>query len=457
MPGSYARLRRDWCLRGWTDVPAVAVDWTRAAQRELTQRGFYVAGACDGRTDFDSVAFLPEHRAALHELIAEGIAEPCEPGTPVEPWQRFRQADNPRLSAISWCVTGLCNLNCRHCYMQAPARRYGELPSAEMFRIVEQLERANVLEVQLTGGEPFVRPDLLDILAALAERKVWVSQIYSNGLLVTDAILDSIRGIEPSMFFQISFDGQGGHDGMRGRSGIEAGVVDAVRRIRAAGFPVAVATSVDRTNVGCLGDTYELLRRLDVQVWRIGAPQRRGNWRTMNSALSLDEEADACAAVLGRWLADGRPFAVGLGSFLNARGATDSAGSGAPPVWFEPDSHDCGSCRQNLNLLPDGTLVPCQGFVDTTLQERMPNLLHEDLSSLWRDSPLRVVADLRKRDLLARNPECAACQLFAHCGMGCRASALSETGDLMAPDPVACAHWKGGYQRRFQQMAGAGP
>ena len=364
MPGSYARLRRDWCLRGWTDVPAVAVDWTRAAQRELTQRGFYVAGACDGRTNFDSVAFLPEHRAALHELIAEGIAEPCEPGTPAEPWQRFRQADNPRLSAISWCVTGLCNLNCRHCYMQAPAGRYGELSSAEMFRIVEQLERANVLEVQLTGGEPFVRPDSArHIGGAGGTEDLGESDLLERATRHRRdprqdpghrAVHCSSRSASTD---RVATTACAGDRGSKRVSSMPC--AGSARR----GFPSPwPRASIGRTWAVSATRT-DLLRRLDVQVWRIGAPQRRGNWRTTNSALSLDEEADACAAVLDRWLADGRPFAVGLGSFLNAPGATDSAGSGAPPVWFEPDSYDCGSCRENLNLLPDGTLVPCQGFV----------------------------------------------------------------------------------------------
>ena len=129
-PGRYARLKRDWLLRGWTDVPRAVVNWTNGEQRRLSKKGLYAARACDGKTDFSSVAFLPAHRAVLDKLIDEGIAEECEPGSSIDACQHYRRADNPRLNGLQWSVTGLCNLNCRHCYMEAPSGRYGE-PSFE--------------------------------------------------------------------------------------------------------------------------------------------------------------------------------------------------------------------------------------------------------------------------------------------------------------------------------------
>ena len=152
MCGRYARLKPDWMLRGWSDLPRAVVNWRTGDQRALGKMAFYVAQSCDARTDFDSLAFLPQHQAMLDKLVAEGIAEDCRKGACIEPSQRYRKADNPRLTSIHWCVTGRCNLNCRHCYMQAPDGRYGELPFDRMAGLVEQFARANVLDVSLTGG-----------------------------------------------------------------------------------------------------------------------------------------------------------------------------------------------------------------------------------------------------------------------------------------------------------------
>jgi DNA-binding YbaB/EbfC family protein len=396
---------------------------------ELTQKGFYVAEACNGRTDFSSLAFLPEHQAILHQMIQEGVAEECREGDSIEPWQAYRKADNPLLRVIHWCVTGRCNLKCRHCYMQAPAGRYGELPHETMLSLVEQFEQSNVVQVTLTGGEPFLRGDLPGIMAALARRGIWVNDIYTNGVLLTEETLGTIRATGLAPRFQISFDGLGGHEYMRGTAGIQKGVIEAIRKVRAAGFTVIVASCIDRVNVGFLGDTYNLLRDLDVQAWRIGAPLAMGNWRAATTDLSLAEQAQAYTLLLERWLNDGRPFELVLGQFLRAaRNAGPAAGE--PEASYTPESYDCGSCRENPNLLPDGVLLPCPGYVDSTLQDRMPNVLTEGLSKAWTESLLRSLADVRKGDLLARNEECRRCELFGRCGAGCRASALRETGIL---------------------------
>ncbi len=479
MSGRYAKLKRDWMLRGWSDMPRTLVNWTSGEQRELKTMGFYVAESCDGQTDFESLAFLPKHQAMLELLIAEEIAEECREGDAIGPWQRYRKANNPRLTGIHWHVTGRCNLNCRHCYMQAPAGRYGQLSFDAMAGLVEQFERANVLEVSLTGGEPFVRRDLLDILQLLAQKKIRLAQIFSNGLLITNRHLASIRKIGFRPAFQISFDGVGAHDQMRGTTGTEQGVIDAIRRLRDAGFPVVVATAIDQLNLACLAGTYALMGKLGVQAWRIAAPQETGNWRGTTTAASLDQQAAACAPVLEQWLRDGQPFSIQLCGFYNgrprdldagqpvrraqqepaaARARAQATGRKRPPGLprmpeYSPESYDCGGCREQPNLLPEGTLVPCPGYVDGLFQERMPNLLREDLSEVWRRSFLRRFADMRKKDVLAKNPECVACKLFKACGAGCRASALTATGNLMARDPIACELHKGGYRKRFRQMA----
>jgi radical SAM protein with 4Fe4S-binding SPASM domain len=99
--------------------------------------------------------------------------------------------------------------------------------------------------------------------------------------------------------------------------------------------------------------------------------------------------------------------------------------------------------------LPDGTLLPCHGFTGASLYESMPNLLKQDLSEIWTKSPLHDVAQARKSERLASNEECVTCDLFAQCGMGCRARALIETGDIKAKDPLTCELWKKGDKQRL--------
>jgi MoaA/NifB/PqqE/SkfB family radical SAM enzyme len=79
---------------------------------------------------------------------------------------------------IQWHLTERCNLKCRHCYQEGagPVR---ELSRAQVFRVIEEIARmlqdwrqAYGIDFQpsfnVTGGEPFLRPDLFEILEAMA-------------------------------------------------------------------------------------------------------------------------------------------------------------------------------------------------------------------------------------------------------------------------------------------------
>ena len=447
-------LRERWSLRGWSNTPFALADRIAGLIYPLNAKEFYVAESCDGETDFNALAFLPEHLLILDELVREGMVEDLSEPDPIHPKQRYRKAHNPVIKGIDWSVTGHCNLNCRHCFMESPSGKFGELPFEDMVSLIDQFVEANVLQVAITGGEPFIREDILDILKVLADKRIWVSQIYSNGLLVTPEHLRKIKELGLLPAIQISFDGVGKHDLMRGVEGIEAPTVEAIRMIRDEGFAVVVSTAVDRMSLDALPATYALMKELGIVSWRVSVPQRTGNWRESVTALELPEMVDVSESILRSWNEDGRPFYIQLAGFYSGKpGAMSYEEEMAAQPTFSEDDYDCVACREQANLLPDGTLMPCPGYVDTSIQDRMQNLLTDfPLSEVWRDSPLRDISNIRKKELLLHNAECAECEWFRFCGIGCRAAALSENGELLTKDSAACQLWKGGYKARIWKI-----
>jgi MoaA/NifB/PqqE/SkfB family radical SAM enzyme len=187
----------------------------------------------------------------------------------------------------------------------------------EIQRVIAQLERANVLRVSITGGEPFVRDDLFNIIERLLDKKILVHQIYSNGLLITDELLQEIKNLGLAPDFHLSFDGCGVHDRMRDTQGTEQQVLDAIQRIRAAGFQVVVATSIDRAGKGCLPETYERMKALQVRSWQVAPPNRTGNWCVSTTNLSLLKKLPSmrryCAAgttMAGPFICNWGPFST---------------------------------------------------------------------------------------------------------------------------------------------------
>jgi Fe-coproporphyrin III synthase len=346
-------------------------------------------------------------------------------------------------------LTSRCNLRCRHCYLEAPGQRYADMPTTEIPRIIAQFVRANVSRVSLTGGEPFVRDDLFDIIQQLLDHRILVHQIYSNGVLITAQILRQILALGITPAFHLSFDGCGTHDQMRGVHGVEQPVLEAMQHIRAAGLKITVATSIDRASPACLPDTYTRLKALQIQAWQVAPPNRTGNWCDSATALSTAEEAALYAPILRRWLADDQPFALQLGAFFNSQIDAVGAHQSQETLRYTSESYDCGVCRYTPYLLPDGTLLPRHGFTGTSISESMPNLLQQDLSAIWTASVLHEMAQARKSARLATNAECTVCDFFEQCGMGCRARALIAAGNIASKDPLTCEIWKHGYKQRL--------
>ena len=418
MAGRYARLKTEWQMRGWENLPFAVMNWKTADIRPFSDRLAHVARACDGETNFDSSLFLPAHRTLLDKLIENGIVEGCAKGEAILDGQEFRKAEIPYLDGIHWAVTGRCNMRCRHCYMSSPDGGNTDLGDEAIDRIISRFAEANLPQVTLTGGEPFVRKDIFQIIRKLLDRRIRVNQIHTNGVRVTDKALETVKALGAAPVFSLGFDGMGTHDDMRGVPGSESRVLDAVRRIRQAGFQVNIATSIDIKSRGSLMATYDKLRDLDVQSWQISPPHRTGNWQTSSTAISLDGELALYHPLLIRWQKDGCPFHLKLGAMYNSRDQAAGTHRPARQLCHNPTHFSCGVCSSSPYLMPDGTMLPCRMFAGSGLTG-MPNLLTEGLSAIWQKSRLKEVAETRKNRILNRNTKRSDCYLFepsADCG-----------------------------------------
>ena len=77
-----------------------------------------------------------------------------------------------RPQTLIWLITARCNLTCSHCY----AARFAdsdELTEEEGISLLMEAARVGVVHVGLSGGEPFLRPDTLSIIAEAGHLGVW--------------------------------------------------------------------------------------------------------------------------------------------------------------------------------------------------------------------------------------------------------------------------------------------
>lgn len=439
MTGCFARISKGWNIARHDLLGALfRPDGQKAI--DLSGDAIYVLSMCDGLHDFFSPAFLPRHRAALGQLMRLGAVWRCPRGF---------TGDAPVIEGALWAVTGRCNMRCRHCYMGAPEGQ-SELPLPAMVRIVRALCDGGAASVQLTGGEPFMRGDLFELIERIAENGISVTDIYTNATLVDGAVIARIAdaGIRPR--FHVSYDGVGTHDIMRGVPGAEARTLSGMRALVEAGYPVIVTTSVDMNTLPALPATYDCLRALGVHAWGLGRPMAAGCAKHM---IRLDDErfARACEDILVRWQRDQKPLTLGLEAFFSEATTPDMRHE--IPA-FDPGLFACESCRHHPHITNEGDLMPCPCYADSAYRGQFGNLARMGWKDAWENRTLRLVMDVTKADVLDANPECAACEFLSECRTGCRVGALLAGNGLKGRDENVCRMFKSGLKARFSSIGG---
>jgi MoaA/NifB/PqqE/SkfB family radical SAM enzyme len=107
---------------------------------------------------------------------------------------------------VVWNSTRTCNLNCIHCYMDSEAKKYsGELTTEEAKQMIDDLADFKVPVLLFSGGEPLIRPDILE-LAEYAGSKGIRPTLSTNGTLISREVAQRIKDIGVG-YVGISLDG----------------------------------------------------------------------------------------------------------------------------------------------------------------------------------------------------------------------------------------------------------
>ncbi|MFH1033875.1 MAG: radical SAM protein [Pseudomonadota bacterium] len=181
----------------------------------------------------------------------------------------------PRPHFLDLAVTWRCNARCIMCDTWRsgelnPEGVAGEL-SVEQWRAILERDAAflrDVRKVGLTGGEPFLRPDLVELVRLWHARLPGAAMsLVSNGLLTGRILkaLEDIRAFFPDLIFSVSLDGLGPvHDQVRGVPGAFDKALATIRGARELGFTVTSGLTVSHLNYDQIEPVSSMLAELGV-------------------------------------------------------------------------------------------------------------------------------------------------------------------------------------------------
>ena len=350
------------------------------------------------------------------------------------------RAARPAGPVVIWNLIRRCNLTCKHCYALSADHDYaGELSTAEVFTVMDDLKAFRVPVLIRSGGEPLLRPDLFEIAARAKAMRFYVG-LSSNGTLIDAAMAERIAGADFD-YVGISLDGIGAvHDRFRRLEGAFDASLAGVRHLRARDVKVGLRYTMTALNAGELPALLALMRDEGAQKFYFSHLNYagRGNihrakdahFAATREAMDLLFEtawADALAGsereyVTGNNDADG----VYLLHWVRER----------LPHWHDAlrehlvawGGNASGVAVANIDNL--GIVHP-----DTMWwHHALGNVRERPFSAIWADESDPLMAGLKRRPRPLEG-RCAECAERAVCGGNTRVRAQQTRGNPWAADP----------------------
>ncbi|HEY5610470.1 MAG TPA: radical SAM protein [Thermoanaerobaculia bacterium] len=342
---------------------------------------------------------------------------------------------------VVWNATLTCNLECQHCYADAIRRRVvGELSTEEAKAMIDDLASFKVPALLMSGGEPLVRPDILDLAEYAISKGIRVT-FSTNGTLISTSVAERLFKIGVT-YVGISIDGsEAMHDRFRGKSGAFKEAIRGIRNARAAGIRVGIRFTVTSENVDDLPSVIQLVEQEGIGRLCIYHLVYSGRGSELaESELTPARKREMLEFLFRhtrRWNADGTEIEV-----LTVENHADAVYA---YLWLlENDTEQASRALALLKSNGGNRSGIAIGAIDSfgwvhpdqfTRHHSIGSVRERPFSEIWTDPRSELMAGLRDRKPLLKG-RCATCKWLDVCNGNFRVRAEAVTGDFWESDPA---------------------
>ena len=341
---------------------------------------------------------------------------------------------------VIWNLIRRCNLACKHCYATSADIDFdGELTTAEVFAVMDDLRAYGVSVLILSGGEPLLRPDIFEISQRAKSMGFYVG-LSSNGTLITD---DNIADIEAVGYdyVGVSLDGmRDTHDCFRRKQGAFDESIRGIRLCQEIGIKIGLRFTLTQDNATELPDLLQLMRDEDIDKFYLshlnyagrGNRNRASDLHHRMTRDAMDLMFETCwqdvQAGVKREFVTGNNDADGVYLLEWAAQRIPEHVEALRKQLLRWGGNSSGVNIANIDNL--GTVHPDTMWWDYSIG----NVRERPFSEIWEDTSDPLMAGLKapKRPLEGR---CAVCKQLAICGGNSRTRAWQLTGNPWAEDP----------------------
>jgi len=164
---------------------------------------------------------------------------------------------------LAHSVTSECNCRCKICDIWRKKHNTDEMNTHEIFRMLDEARKLNFVAYIAFGGEPLMRPDILDILQHAHDLDFYTS-IITNGIYLPEKA-EKIAKVVDLTWVSLDHDSDY-HDEMRGLKGTFERAVDGIIKLRRARKRVAINCVLSRLNTNAVWKMAEFARRVGAKL-----------------------------------------------------------------------------------------------------------------------------------------------------------------------------------------------
>lgn len=324
-------------------------------------------------------------------------------------------------------VTSHCNLTCPGCYSYEKDRNsIKDLPIDKLKEVLDNLERAGLVNLTISGGEPFFRDDLGEILKyAREKRQIEYIECITNGTAPYDRYRSAFEFLDKLTFSLDSAD----ETSAIIRSARTFDIVkERIIELKEDGFPVSIVFTVHHGNVKHINKLMQFAASLGVESRFSLLTVDEFNCKTDPLVLTKDDYNFICD-----YLSNGN-CSLPIGDVFNNSdiGCVDS----------------CGAGKTMVAIASNGDILPCHMFLGRE-DYVMGNALQVEIKDTVNCPNSNVLYSINVDTL----DKCSKCDIRYVCGGGCRYRSLCKSGNTLSTDPM-CSAYRIDKENIIRRLAG---
>jgi len=347
--------------------------------------------------------------------------------------------NSPRTVYVN--ITSRCNLKCKYCsHFFSPSDTKKDLPLSNWLEFFSKLGRENVMNIVISGGEPFLREDIKEMLKEIIKNRMRFS-ILTNGTIFSKELFEFISNCKRCDYIQVSVDGHRPevHDSMRGEGSFEK-TINTIKVLKKYNIPIAIRVTIHPENVYYIKEIAKfLLEDLKLKSFSTNSINYIGlgkkNYKELQ--LNIEEYSFVLKAFLelnkiykNKITAKSGPLALLAFWSLIKNVKKDKLNIKGGYLL------GCNAVFSSLAVRSDGVIVPCNLLSHIELGN-----IEDDLQKIWKENSKLNELRNRRNIKLTCFEYCRDCIYINYCTGGCPALSYANFYNINKPDTRNCLRY----------------